>query len=29
VRNNPKVAQEPRDMPYDGFLPDNPRFANK
>jgi hypothetical protein len=29
VRNNPKVAQEPRDMPYEGFLPDNPRFANK
>ena len=29
VRNNPKVAQEPRNMPYDGFLPDNPRFANK
>jgi len=29
VRNNPKVAQEPRDMPNQGFLPDNPRFANK
>jgi hypothetical protein len=29
VRNNPKVAQEPRNMPYEGFLPDNPRFANK
>ena len=29
VRNNPKVAIEPRNMPYDGFLPDNPRFANK
>ena len=29
VRNNPKVAQEPRDMPYEGFLPDNPRFANQ
>jgi hypothetical protein len=26
VRNNPKVAQEPRDMPNQGFLPDNPRF---
>jgi hypothetical protein len=26
VRNNPKVAQEPRNMPYEGFLPDNPRF---
>jgi hypothetical protein len=29
VRNNPKVAQEPRNMPYEGFLPDNPRFANQ
>ena len=29
VRNNPKVAIEPRNMPYEGFLPDNPRFANK
>ena len=29
VRNNPKVAQEPCNMPYEGFLPDNPRFANK
>ena len=29
VRNNPKVAIEPRNMPHEGFLPDNPRFANK
>ena len=27
VRNNPKVAQRPIDMPYNGFLPDNPRFG--
>jgi hypothetical protein len=29
VRNNPKVAQKPITMPYNGFLPDNPRFGNK
>ena len=27
TRNNPKVAQRPIDMPYNGFLPDNPRFG--
>jgi hypothetical protein len=25
VRNNYLVGVAPRDMPYDGFLPDNPR----
>jgi hypothetical protein len=29
VRNNPMVAIEPRNMPNQGFLPDNPRFGNK
>jgi hypothetical protein len=29
VRNNPMVAIEPRNMPNQGFLPDNPRFANQ
>lgn len=29
VRNNPKVEQRPIDMPYNGFMPDNPRFGKK
>jgi hypothetical protein len=27
TRNNPKVEQRPIDMPYSGFLPDNPIFG--
>jgi hypothetical protein len=29
VRNNALVEQKPIDMPYNGFLPTNPRFGNK
>ena len=29
IRNNYLVEQRPIDMPYNGFLPDNPRFAIK
>ena len=29
VRNNYLVEQRPIDMPYNGFLPDNPRFGIK
>ena len=29
TRNNRLVDQRPIDMPYNGFLPDNPRFGNK
>ena len=29
VRNNYLVEKKPIDMPYNGFLPTNPRFGNK
>jgi hypothetical protein len=29
VRNNYLVETLPKDMPYNGFLPDNPRFGIK
>lgn len=29
VRNNYLVEKKPKDMPYNGFLPTNPRFGNK
>jgi len=29
VRNNYLVETRPKDMPYNGFLPDNPRFGIK